>query len=101
MGGGHRRRQRSRSRETAVDSDCDAHNIVYYGGHSDEEECLVPTPVKALVGKAVTAVATGSYHTVVMLANGELQAFGSNEYGQLGAAKEGGPEPVGVSLPRI
>ena len=70
-------------------------------GHSDEEECLVPTPVKALVGKAVTAVATGSYHTVVMLANGELQAFGSNEYGQLGAAKEGGPEPVGVSLPRI
>ena len=34
MGGGHRRR-RSHSRENAVD---DAHSIVYYGGHSDEED---------------------------------------------------------------
>ena len=67
----------------------------------------MPTPVAVAEGLApVEDVASGAYHTVVMLANGELRAFGSNKCGQLGSesnseagAEPGAMEPVPVELP--
>ena len=76
-------------------------------GDADQENRLLPTPVAVAEGLApVEDVASGAYHTVVMLANGELRAFGSNKCGQLGSesnseagAEPGAMEPVPVELP--
>jgi len=38
----------------------------------------------ALLGKTVTAIATGGSHTVVLTSDGKLFAWGGNDYGQLG-----------------
>jgi len=45
-----------------------------------------PRPVAGLEGVACQRVAAGSYFSLVISAHGELWAFGSNAYGELGAA---------------
>ena len=69
-------------------------------GHCPDEGKRLPTEVQSLAGVAVEAVATGSSHTVVQLATGELRAVGCNELGQLGGGAEarGEDEMAGASM---
>ncbi len=47
-----------------------------------------PTPVDALpIGLKIKSFAAGGQHSVVLTENGEVWAFGWNQYGQLGNAK--------------
>ncbi|RLG04369.1 MAG: hypothetical protein DRN68_09895, partial [Thaumarchaeota archaeon] len=52
-------------------------------GLGDEKRRTVPTKIVGLPEPA-KAIACGSYHSLVLLENGEVYAFGSNSYGQLG-----------------
>ena len=45
---------------------------------------FIPTPIPALSGKTVAAVACGDTHTLVATGDGELYSFGRNQNGQLG-----------------
>ena len=82
---------------TAVAAGC-AHSLVLlasgdvyafgwsgYGqlGLGDTTDRLTPVKIAALPGPA-TAVAAGCAHSLVLLANGDVYAFGYNEYGELG-----------------
>jgi alpha-tubulin suppressor-like RCC1 family protein len=68
-----------------------------------------PNPTPTVVGLPgeigpVTQVAAGGGHGLVVTAGGQLYAFGSNEYGQLGSATNSGtnnpnPTPTVVGLP--
>lgn len=49
-----------------------------------EAMCAVPKLVKQLATKHVVQVASGLYHTMALTNGGELYAWGSNSYGQLG-----------------
>ena len=72
-------------------------------GHGDEENKLVPTTVAGLDG--VVGVATGAAHAVAYLTDGQLRAWGSNEFGQLGSDRvrtgnqAGSAQPVTVTMP--
>jgi alpha-tubulin suppressor-like RCC1 family protein len=56
----------------------------------------VPRPVSGLT--FVTAIAAGGHHSLALLANGTVMAWGSNEFGQLGNGSEVTPStPVPVS----
>ena len=70
-------------------------------GHANKENWPLPTAVAALADSKVEGVAAGAMHTVVLLADGGLRAFGNNEFGQLGAdsASRSSTEPVVVALP--
>jgi alpha-tubulin suppressor-like RCC1 family protein len=62
---------------------------------------LVPVSVSGL-GGTVTALAAGDYHTVVLLANGSLQAWGRNGHGQLGDGMGPvAPQSVAVNLDNL
>ena len=52
-------------------------------GVNDTTSRSTPVQVWAISSSAI-AVACGYYHTAVLLANGTVQAFGQNTYGQLG-----------------
>jgi alpha-tubulin suppressor-like RCC1 family protein len=52
-------------------------------GTGNTSSSLVPVTVPGLSG-SVTAIAAGAYHTVVLLADGSVQAWGNNGFGQLG-----------------
>ncbi len=55
----------------------------------------VPIPVKGLNG--VTAIAAGQEHTLALLSNGTVQAWGNNEHGQLGnGSTKSSSTPAGV-----
>ncbi len=57
----------------------------------------VPVAVSGLSG--VTAIAAGETHSLALLSNGTVMAWGSNEYGQLGNGSEANSDvPVAVSL---
>jgi alpha-tubulin suppressor-like RCC1 family protein len=49
-----------------------------------------PVPVAGLGG--VTAIATGAQHSLALLANGTVMAWGANESGQLGDGSMSGPD---------
>ncbi|XP_065335616.1 RCC1 and BTB domain-containing protein 1-like [Cloeon dipterum] len=54
-------------------------------GLGTKEYTMVPTKVEGdLEGKRVVQVACGKSHTLVLTSDGEVFAFGSNDYGQLG-----------------
>jgi len=55
-------------------------------GHNDEENRLVPTQLagEALGGSAAVLVAAGGYHTVAVMMDGVLWAWGADCDGQLG-----------------
>ncbi|KAL6066008.1 WD repeat-containing protein 11 [Balamuthia mandrillaris] len=58
----------------------------YYGplGHGEQTSYSQPKLVEALCGKTVVAVTGGAFHTIALLADGTVYAFGRNERGQLG-----------------
>ncbi|XP_042968733.1 ultraviolet-B receptor UVR8-like isoform X3 [Carya illinoinensis] len=51
------------------------------GGTDDE---LSPTCVSSLLGVRIEGVAAGLWHTVCISADGDVYAFGGNQFGQLG-----------------
>jgi Regulator of chromosome condensation (RCC1) repeat len=64
----------------------------YYGQLGDgregpETNSDVPVEVKGL--KEVTAIAAGSDHSLALLKNGTVMAWGNNEFGQLGDGEQG------------
>ncbi len=61
------------------------------GGSSD-----VPVSVQSL--RFVTAVAAGAEHTLALLADGKVMAWGANHDGQLGAEEEGFASSVPVEV---
>jgi len=78
----------------------------HYGqlGHGDNGRCSVPMVIEKLLGDGMGAVgaACGLYHTVIILATGEICSFGHGGYGQLGhgPAKENSNVPRGISALR-
>jgi Regulator of chromosome condensation (RCC1) repeat len=54
----------------------------------------IPAPVSKLSG--VVALAGGEFHSVALLKNGTVKAWGNNEKGQLGDGTSTGPEACGV-----
>ncbi|XP_022765107.1 ultraviolet-B receptor UVR8-like isoform X2 [Durio zibethinus] len=63
-------------------------------GSTDDE--LSPTCVSSLLGIRIESVAAGLWHTVCISADGDVYAFGGNQFGQLGT---GGDQAE--TLPRI
>ncbi|XP_073282190.1 ultraviolet-B receptor UVR8-like isoform X5 [Primulina huaijiensis] len=51
-------------------------------GNTDDE--LSPTCVSSLLGIKIEGVAAGLWHTVCISADGDVYAFGGNQFGQLG-----------------
>ena len=76
------------------------HSIFLVGGHGYALSCgygengqlgrkvqgsdVTPKPVEMPQGEAISHVASGYSHTLVLCQNNHVYAFGSNEYGQLG-----------------
>lgn len=54
-------------------------------GQGDEDHRDVPTVVAALSDETVVDVSSGTSHTVVLTADGDVYAFGSNTDGQIGS----------------
>ncbi|XVF23958.1 hypothetical protein REPUB_Repub13aG0084600 [Reevesia pubescens] len=63
-------------------------------GSTDDE--LSPTCVSSLLGIGIESVAAGLWHTVCISADGDVYAFGGNQFGQLGT---GGDQAE--TLPRL
>ncbi|XVE52616.1 hypothetical protein DITRI_Ditri02bG0136000 [Diplodiscus trichospermus] len=63
-------------------------------GSTDDE--LSPTCVSSLLGIRIESVAAGLWHTVCISADGDVYAFGGNQFGQLGM---GGDQAE--TLPRL
>lgn len=70
-------------------------------GHGDVEDCVVPTIVKALLGKVkITRICGGHCHSLALTTEGSLMAWGSSVFGQLGHGAMGKSSlPVYVHLP--
>ncbi len=77
---------------------------------SEESEIETGDPVPALVNLpagatgTVTTIAAGHVHSLALTSTGQLYAFGSNEFGQLGSqtnsgTEEANAEPTLVTLP--
>ncbi|KAI5670605.1 hypothetical protein M9H77_10969 [Catharanthus roseus] len=55
-------------------------------GSTDDE--LSPTCVSSLLGIRIEGVAAGLWHTVCISADGDVYAFGGNQFGQLGTGSD-------------
>ncbi|RYR65462.1 hypothetical protein Ahy_A03g011401 isoform B [Arachis hypogaea] len=55
-------------------------------GSTDDE--LSPTCVSSLLGMQIEGVAAGLWHTVCISADGDVYAFGGNQFGQLGTGTD-------------
>lgn len=55
-------------------------------GSTDDE--LSPACVSALLGIRIEGVAAGLWHTVCISADGDVYAFGGNQFGQLGTGAD-------------
>lgn len=53
-------------------------------GQGSTNDVLKPTCVNSVSGTKIEAVAAGLWHTVCICADGRVQAFGGNQFGQLG-----------------
>lgn len=76
---------------------CNDHGLL---GHSDFKDLRMPTAVPGLSDVGVDVIATGAYHTVVLLSNGSLNSFGSNAFGQLASgarSDDGSSTPVAAA----
>ncbi|KAK4436596.1 RCC1 domain-containing protein 1 [Sesamum alatum] len=63
-------------------------------GSTDDE--LSPTCVSSLLGIRIEGVAAGLWHTICISADGDVYAFGGNQFGQLGTGAE-----QAETLPRL
>ncbi|CAN1746829.1 Ultraviolet-B receptor UVR8 [Linum perenne] len=63
-------------------------------GSTDDE--LNPTCVSSLLGIRIAAIAAGLWHTVCISDDGDVYAFGGNQFGQLGTGTE-----QAEALPRL
>jgi alpha-tubulin suppressor-like RCC1 family protein len=85
------------------------HNRYGELGNATNNATSNPNPTPALVGfpgqiGAVTEIAAGTDNSLVLTSSGQLYAFGSNAYGELGSAANSGtsnpnPTPTLVGLP--
>ncbi|KAK6933109.1 Regulator of chromosome condensation, RCC1 [Dillenia turbinata] len=62
-------------------------------GSTDDE--LSPTCVSSLLGMRLEGVAAGLWHTVCISADGDVYAFGGNQFGQLGTGVDQAEELTG------
>jgi alpha-tubulin suppressor-like RCC1 family protein len=58
-------------------------------GNTSTKPTLTPMDMTLLPGLTPKYIASGSYHTVVLMTTGELYSCGTNDYGQLGTAVAG------------
>ncbi|WJX76445.1 hypothetical protein P8452_59864 [Trifolium repens] len=65
-------------------------------GQGDNADHLRPTVVPSLLGTKVKHIAAGLWHTLCITVNGQVYAFGGNQFGQLGT---GNDQPE--TLPRL
>uniref|UniRef100_A0A182JTG2 HECT domain-containing protein n=1 Tax=Anopheles christyi TaxID=43041 RepID=A0A182JTG2_9DIPT len=73
-------------------------NAVGQLGHDTENgRQTTPRMIKAIGAKHVVQIASGQYHCMALTNNGELYAWGSNSYGQLGI----GTTSEKVSMPTL
>jgi IPT/TIG domain/Regulator of chromosome condensation (RCC1) repeat len=66
------------------------------GDGAEGEPRDVPVPVSGLSG--ATAIATGETHSLALLSDGTVRAWGGNRDGQLGDGSQGGPSDVPVPV---
>ncbi|KAK7339702.1 hypothetical protein VNO77_20383 [Canavalia gladiata] len=59
-------------------------------GQGNNADQLRPTLVPSLLGTRVDKIAAGLWHTLCVTVNGQIYAFGGNQFGQLGT---GGDQP--------
>jgi len=65
-------------------------------GQESTDDELRPTCVSALLGIQIEGVAAGLWHTVCISADGDVYAFGGNQFGQLGTGTD-----QAETLPRL
>jgi alpha-tubulin suppressor-like RCC1 family protein len=71
------------------------------GSHTGPENCgtfMLPcakTPMAVSGLSGVTMIAVGETHSLALLSNGAVVAWGTNHFGQLGDGTSTGPEPCG------
>ncbi|KNA17514.1 hypothetical protein SOVF_079260 isoform B [Spinacia oleracea] len=65
-------------------------------GQGATDDVLSPTCVSSLLGIRIEAVAAGLWHTVCISAEGDVYAFGGNQFGQLGTGSD-----QAETLPRL
>jgi alpha-tubulin suppressor-like RCC1 family protein len=66
------------------------------GRYPFQEACSTsPVPVSGLA--EVVAVSAGATHSLALLSDGTVMAWGENEYGELGDGTHTGPEPCGAT----
>jgi len=68
-------------------------------GHGEKEHQWTPKLVEALEGKSAVQVKCGCDYTLVLTKDGEVYAFGSDDYGQLGLG--GGNRATSTSTPKL
>lgn len=74
-------------------------------GHGNYEDKVIPTRVKALMGKEIEKVSCGQHHTLLLRRDGAVYGCGSSKYSQLGgavnrlSAERTLPTPAKISLP--
>lgn len=56
-------------------------------GHGTNLDVDSPHPIKMLKTKPVVDVACGGYHTIAICRTGEVYAWGSGNYGELGTGE--------------
>ena len=57
-------------------------------GLGNTHDQLKPACVSALSGVKVTGIAAGLWHTLCISAEGQVYAFGGNQFGQLGTGSD-------------
>lgn len=57
-------------------------------GQGNNADQLSPTLVPSLLGTRVKNIAAGLWHTLCVTANGQIYAFGGNQFGQLGTGSD-------------
>jgi len=62
--------------------------IFFQCGQGNNADQLRPTLVPSLLGTRVKQIAAGLWHTLCVTVNGQLYAFGGNQFGQLGTGND-------------
>lgn len=64
------------------------HLVLVKCGQGTTDDELSPTCVSSLLGIHIEGVAAGLWHTVCISADGDVYAFGGNQFGQLGTGTD-------------